>query len=270
MDRVFLSQGVAAGSEGPLHPDDARHLRQVLRRRVGDALWVSDGRGQEAPARISRMDGRGVWVRVGQWQSSPREPALQVVLAQAVLKGERMDWLVQKATELGVARLVPLLTARTVVKLEGQQARHRQERWQKIAREAARQSQRSLIPVVEEPQPFQAWLEGQRWRRAEGEGETGWGTGPGPGSGVAFIPYEEERQTSLAGWLEAAPLRQGPIPPAGVTLLVGPEGGWEPAEVEAACRRGAVAVGLGPRILRAETAGMVALALVMAGWGDLR
>lgn len=238
--------------------EDAYHLRQVLRRRPGDMLWVSDGQGQEAPARITRIDREGVWVQPGQWRLSQREPALQVVLAQATLKGERMDWVVQKATELGAARIVPLMTVRTVVKLEGRQARQRQQRWQKIAREAARQSQRARVPVVEEPQPLELWLARQRWSSGNGPGETG-----ETGGGVAFIPYEQERGTSLAALLGS--------PPAGdVTLLIGPEGGWEPAEVEAARGQGAVPVGLGPRILRAETAGVVALALVMAGWGDLR
>lgn len=252
MHRAFIDGPAAAGDEVPLHPDDAHHLHRVLRLRVGDVIWVSDGRGGEGRGTITRLDGRTGWVRVEDWRQSPAEPPLDVVLFQAVPKGDRMDWLIQKATELGVHTIVPLQTKRTVVKLpRGEAGAARQTRWQRIARESARQINRAWIPIVEEVHDFSAALETLPER---GHGTPDW---------QAFIPWEERPD---AGFIKKL---QGRDKPKRVGLFIGPEGGWDPQEVAEAGRWGIEPVGLGPRVVRSETAGILALILTLTVWGDL-
>lgn len=252
MHRVFVPGPVAVGDDVQLDPDDAHHLHRVLRLRVGDAVWVSDGRGGEGKGTITALDGRTGSVQVAEWRQSPTEPPIEVVLFQAVPKGDRMDWLIQKATELGVHTIVPLQTKRTVVKLpRGAAGAGRQTRWQRIARESARQVHRSWIPIVEEVHDFSAALESMK---ARGHGTPDW---------QAFIPWEERPDAGFVPKLQARDKSRR------VGLFIGPEGGWDPEEVEGAGRWGIEPVGLGPRVVRSETAGILALILTLTVWGDL-
>jgi 16S rRNA (uracil1498-N3)-methyltransferase len=171
------------------------------------------------------------------------ESPLDLTLAQGVPKGDKMDGIVRMATELGVTRVIPLLTARTVVRLEPARWTTRLARWQRIAREAAQQSGRAAVPEVGAPRDVSSW--------AREAGATG----------LLVCLWEEELE-GLAGRLPA-----GPCPR--VTVVVGPEGGLTADEVRGLVDAGAVVAGLGPRLLRTETAGAVAVALLQARYGDL-
>jgi 16S rRNA (uracil1498-N3)-methyltransferase len=206
---------------------------------------VFDGEGHEIAATIESSDARVTVLRLGERRDAA--PAGRpVILLQAIPKGERMDLLVQKTTELGVARICPVVSARTVVQAKtgaGAGGDNRLRRWRLIAQEAARQCGRADLPIIDEPRSLDEALVMT------------------PAACVRFMAWEEDR---------AQPLRRtltGDEP--AVALLVGAEGGFTPAEAESAARAGFTAVGLGPRILRSETAAIVAVALVQAALGGL-
>ncbi len=198
---------------------DRHHLERVLRLRAGEAVTASDGGGRWVRCRW--VDGPAGLEVDGEVVVEPA-PSPPVTVAFAPVKGERPEWAVQKLTEVGVDRIVPLVTARSVVRWEGDRGAAAVERWRRVAREAAMQSRRAWLPVVDVP--------------------------------VAFA--------EAAGWDGAALAVAGGDPPtlAGAIVLVGPEGGWEPSEIGA----GLPTVGLGPNVLRTETAAVVAATLLVA------
>lgn len=234
---------VASVAEGPrvLRDDAYHHLARVLRVRVGDELTIFDGSGREAEARVTRIWPTEILLQVGAVRSAAVAP-VAVTLVVCLMKGDKMDWVVQKATELGCARLVPAASAHAVVKLGGERGAGRLQRWQKIAGEAARQCGRADVPEITEIRDIAGAL------------------AQGPGWRVLFD--ERARGVSLRRVLPDAR-------PAEITVAVGPEGGFAPEEVVIAERAGYVVSGLGPRILRAETAALVALAVIGYALGDL-
>ena len=209
----------------------ARHV-QVLRLQPGDALTLFDGHGGEYDATVEHMGRSDVRVRVGAHHAIERETRVAVHLALAMPANERMDWLVEKATELGVASIQPLVAERSVLRLAGERAQKKQAHWQAIAVAACEQCGRNRVPAVHAVQALDAWLRAQAT----------------PGLVLSL------REGSTA--LQAAP-RTDPM-----TLLSGPEGGLSTAEEDAAFARGWQPVNLGPRILRAETAPLAALAVL--------
>ncbi|MGB9919299.1 MAG: 16S rRNA (uracil(1498)-N(3))-methyltransferase [Moorellales bacterium] len=248
MRRVILPpEAFEAGGiiyiRGPIY----RHLIRVLRLKPGDLLSASDGRGRECVARLAWVEEDVAGAEVVADGRVRSEPAVEVTLMPALSKGDKLELVIRKATELGVSRIVPVAGRRSVVKLDGERRAERRRHWQAVAVAAAEQCGRSLAPRVDEVQGLKEALEGLP-----------------PGTSV-LMPWEGERQKSLRGVLS----RLGTPQPRRVALLVGPEGGWDPAEVNEAVSRGAVTVSLGPRILRCETAAVVAVALVMYEWGDL-
>lgn len=237
MPRVHCGEPLASGGTFALPAGAARHV-QVLRLQPGDALTLFDGRGGEYDAQITRMGRSEVQVLVGAHHAVERETPVDVHLAVGMPANERMDWLVEKATELGVASVRPLVSERSVLRLAGERAQKKQAHWQAIAIAACEQCGRNRVPVVHPVQSLAAWLATQQQ----------------PGLVL-----------SLRGG--AAPL---PLAGSGkqVTLLSGPEGGLTPAEEDAAFARGWRPVQLGARVLRAETAPLAALAvLTLAGSG---
>jgi 16S rRNA (uracil1498-N3)-methyltransferase len=230
-------------AEGPrvLREDSYHHLARVLRVRVGEEIVLFDGTGREAEARVTRIWPTELLVQVGAVRAAAVAP-MAITLIVGLLKGEKMDWVVQKATELGCAHIVPASSANAVVKLEGERGAGRLQRWQKIAGEAARQCGRADVPQITEIRDIAGAL------------------ATGPGWRVLF--HEEARGASLRRLLPAER-------PAEITIAVGPEGGFAPEEVAVAERAGYVVSGLGPRILRAETAALVALAAIGYALGDL-
>jgi len=240
--RLFVPPGELGGARVVVRGDAHRHLARVLRGRVGDAVTLFDGMGTEVEAEIARVAARETELTLGtRRRGAAVDPARAVTLLAAIPRGERMDFLVQKTTELGVARIVPVVTGRSVARPAPETARR--ARWEKIAREAARQSGRADAPVVEQPRPLRAALAGPDL----------------PARRVAL--WEGSPGRSLPAALEGTP--------GATALLVGPEGGFAPAEVKAAEAAGWTPAGLGPRILRVETAAIVAVALAQSALGEL-
>jgi 16S rRNA (uracil1498-N3)-methyltransferase len=216
----------------------------VLRARPGDLFTLFDGAGTEVEARVVSVGAREAELELGQRRAAPSAaPAVDITLLVAVPRGERMDWLVQKTTELGVARIVPVASERSVARPEAGSGRH--PRWEKIAREAARQCGRADVPRIDEPTELEAALAANDL----------------PARRLAL--WEGERGRSLGAALTAG------APAAPTAILIGPEGGFAADEVARAERASFVAVGLGPRILRVETAAVVAVALIQAAAGGL-
>ncbi|EKP94961.1 RsmE family RNA methyltransferase [Thermaerobacter subterraneus] len=246
---VFVDRELAPGAAAPLAADDAHHLLRVLRRRPGDPVVAVTPAGRRwlgrlAPGSPPQLEARE--------ELPSSEPPVAVTLGQGLPKGPKMEEVIRHGTEVGVARFVPVLAARSVSRPGEAGAAQRVQRWQRIAREAARQSQRSAVPQVEPPCSLDGLLSrGEAWD-------------------LILMPWEEEEARGLREELEAAAAAWG-RPAAGrrVLILVGPEGGWDAGEVEAARRAGARVVTLGPRILRTETAGVLVAGLVLHVLGDL-
>jgi len=240
MARVFVPPQLLSGERVTLDRAASKHLVKVLRLAPGAEVCVFDGRGTEIEARIVSANPVGVELTLGQ-RHQLALPTVSVTLLQSVPRSERMDLIVQKTTELGVSRIVPVVSAHGIVKPTSAKSR----RWQTIAQEAARQSGRADVPTIAEPAPLDQALQ-----------DASQSTGP------RLVLWEEER---------SLPMRQvlAHLAPGPVTLLVGPEGGFAPSEVDAARSHGFVSVGIGPRILRVETAALVAVALTQSALGAL-
>jgi 16S rRNA (uracil1498-N3)-methyltransferase len=244
LTRVHVPRPLAAGTTLELEPGAGAHLTRVLRLAPGAPLAVFDGGGREHAATIATVRDARVTVLVGEPLTPCAESPLAITLAQGVSRGERMDYAIQKATELGVVRIAPLLCERSVVKLDAGQAARKLEHWRGVAAAAAGQSGRAVVPEVAAPCRVLDHL-------------------------GAAAP------AAAAGWrLVLAPqATEGPrqLPPAvaAVELLIGPEGGLSDAELEAALLTGYTALKLGPRVLRTETAAAAAIAVLQALYGDL-
>jgi 16S rRNA (uracil1498-N3)-methyltransferase len=241
LTRVHVAGALAAGSRQTIEGDAANHIVHVLRLRPGDPLTLFDGRGGEYAARIEEFRKGAVTVAVGDRAAADRESPLSLTLAQGISRGERMDWVVQKATELGVRRIVPVLTERTVVRLDAGQAERRLLHWRGIAVAACEQSGRNAIPDVTAPQGLHDFL------HEADAAATRLLLAPAGTRGVGDLSVPDRR----------------------ITVLIGPEGGLTEGEQRAALEAGFLGVRLGPRILRTETAAVVALALLQHRFGDL-
>lgn len=239
--RIHSPEPLVAGTEVPLSATAAVHLQRVLRLSPDAALTLFDGRGGEYRARLSRMDRGGVHAAVLEHLPIERESSLRVTLGQGISRGERMDYVIQKAVELGVAAVQPLLSARCVVQLKGERQARRLAHWRGIAIAACEQCGRNTVPEIAAPLALSDWL-------AEADETPGLLLDPDAERSVADL--------SLSG--------------GAVRLLVGPEGGLTEAECKAARQAGFIGLRLGPRVLRTETAPVAALAALQALWGDLR
>jgi len=236
VSRCFVPTPLVSGARLTLPAGAAAHVRRVLRLRPGAPLTLFDGRGGEYAAEIVEL-GEAVWVRVGAHRAIERESPLHITLLQGVARGERMDFVVQKATELGVAAIVPLLTQHGVVRLDADGAARRREHWQAVAAGACEQCGRNRVPHVAAVSEL---------TRVE----------LGPGACLLLEP-ESERALAVAPGASA------------LTLLIGPEGGFSAAEIAWAQAQGFLACRLGPRVLRTETAALTALAALQTLAGDL-
>ena len=240
LTRVYLDLELAAGTVLSLPPPAIQHLVQVLRLRSGDTLILFNGNGQDYSAEILSANRHRVEVQLG--QPGPPEPplTLQVHLGLGISKGERMDFALQKAVELGVAEVTPLFAGRAVVRLDGERLTKRLEHWQGVVIAACEQSGRRRLPRLHPAETVESWL-------TKGH--------PCP------LLLDPNADLPLTGLLAPGPA---------LSFLIGPEGGLAPAEREHAYRAGFTGVRLGPRILRTETAPLVALAIAQSRWGDLR
>ena len=230
--------------------DEAQHMRGVLRLKPGDEVFVFDGEGREYRCRIEslRRDEAALTVLEKLEAKSPESP-LELVLALGLVKGEKFELVVQKATELGVARIVPVMTKLSDIRLRDERdAARRLTRWRRIAQEAAKQSGRAVVPAVEEPVAFDTLLEDCSPEK----------------DGALCLMFAEREGRGLLEVIEAV------TRPPKVTALVGPEGGWADEEISSAQSAGWRVVTLGGRILRAETAAITVAALLQHLCGDLK
>jgi 16S rRNA (uracil1498-N3)-methyltransferase len=246
MPLFFLPPGAIRGDLLSITGSLVRHIGGALRYRVGDRLTVVDHLGERYRVELTATSASAIDGIVRQRLGYVPLPALHVTLVQAMLKRPNMDTVIEKATELGVQRVIPLITRRTVVRPRSERASHQLARWQAIALEAAQQSERGTVPEVEAPRTVGAYC-----AESSSSGE------------VRLMLWEDEPAQGFRDYLDAQ------SPPPRVTLLIGPEGGFDPDEVRTAHAAGFVTVSLGDLVLRAETAGPVALTILQSRWGDL-
>jgi 16S rRNA (uracil1498-N3)-methyltransferase len=239
--RFYCPRPLAAQALAELPPAAAHHARRVLRLRVGDAVVLFDGCGGEYRGEIVGTGG-GVRVRLGERCGIERESPLEMTLAQALPAGDRMDWVIQKAAELGVARIQPLACSRSVVRLSAERAARRLAHWRQVAISACEQCGRNRLPEIAPMLDLRQWLD-----RLPQQDET---------HRLLLTPHGGQRPRTLAIQRR-------------FVLLVGPEGGLAQEEIASALQAGFVELSLGPRILRTETAGPAALAALGALYGDI-
>lgn len=243
LSRIYFPEAIPAHGRCALPSAQAHHVARVLRLKAGEPLILFDGRGNEYESVIASVTHAAVVVDVGDRHAVDRESPLAITLAQGLSSGERMDYTVQKAVELGVARIQPLETSRSVVRLDDARARKRCAHWQSIAISACEQCGRNRVPEIAPVMALRNWL----------------GQGPGGESAELRVLLAPEAHIALADL---------PAPRHGVCLIAGPEGGLTPEEVQDAERCGYIAARLGPRVLRTETAALAALAAMQTLWGD--
>mgnify|MGYP001236508238 CR=1 FL=1 len=238
VSRLYVNVALNAGGRIALDDDAAHYVRTVLRLKAGDAIVLFNGEGGEYPSRFSEVSRKQVRVEIEAYSARDVESPLRISLGMGISRGDRMDWAVQKAVELGVAELTPLLTERCVTKLNDDKKLQRWQHWHGIIRHAAEQSGRTCLPRLGDITDLTEWLDRPQ------------------GLKVFLDPYAEQTLADLQ------PMNHQ------VTLLSGPEGGFSDVERQLARAAGFVPVRMGTRILRTETAVMAALAAVQTLWGD--
>lgn len=247
MTRFFVSPDQIRDTTVILRGKDHHHLVNVLRKGPGDEIAVLNGKGEEYLVRIAEVTAaQEVYGAIVKKVERQTEPRVKITLVQSLPKADKFEWILQKNTELGVSRFQPVFTERSNIKLAPEARERKLERWNKIIREAAEQSGRQVVPVLE---PIRRWdqvLSGLS------------------NQGLVLIPWEGETVQSLRQVLE----RQTKNPES-VMVFIGPEGGFSLQEVEEAKEKGAIPVTLGPRILRTETAGLVVASALLYHFGDL-
>ena len=241
MPRFYSPPPLPVSGSFDLPPEAAHHASRVLRLREGDAVEIFDGFGNECRGLIADISGKHVTITEITATGSNRESPLYVVLAQALSGSEKMDWVIQKSTELGVNEIQPLATDRSVAKLPAERVRKRLEHWQQIAISACEQCGRNILPNIYEPVDIMEWLQQ---------------TKSVPDAKFMLLPEA------------TASLRDQSKPKGKVVLLIGAEGGLSQAEVTAALQCGYIPVRVGARVMRTETAAIAGLALSQSLWGD--
>ena len=236
--RVFAEVELREGATLHLPEDVAHHLTSVLRMRAGEAFVIFNGEGGEFDATLDAIGKKAVTARIGAFRDVNRESPLEVTLAQCVSKGERMDYTVQKAAELGATAIVPLTSTNSVVKLDAERWEKKLEHWRGVIVSACEQSGRTRVPKLHPVTPIMDWI--------------------AQAHGMKIILAIGATQS-----LRTMEKPRGPI-----ALLAGPEGDFSADELAAARKAGFASIGMGPRILRTETAGVAALAAMQALWGD--
>lgn len=245
MRRFFINPLNITGEKVLITGGEAKHLSKVLRLKDGEKVIALDGLGNSYLVELVTVNEEAVKGVIKEEISISSETLLEVTLVQSILKGEKMEWVIQKATELGVSRIIPLESERTVVRLNQAKAEDRRKRWEKIAQEAVKQCGRILTPEIA---PVQSWEEALSQ------------FGP---NDLVLLPWEGEHNQSLKDILRERPN------PERVAFFIGPEGGFSPKEAGRAIESGARSVSLGPRILRAETAALTVLSIILYELADL-
>ncbi|MBW7470941.1 16S rRNA (uracil(1498)-N(3))-methyltransferase [Marinobacter sp. M216] len=238
--RIYTDSPLHSGATAELDDNAAQHVGRVLRMQPGQALRLFNGDGQDYPATITAAGKKQVEVLVGEPETNPTESSLEIVLGQTLSKGDRMDYAVQKAVEMGVTRIVPLTTERCDVKLKGDREDKRLRHWQSVAVSAAEQCGRARVPEILPVMTVAQWLEHSR------------------DCDIRLVLHHRTEQSLTAM-----------AKPGRIALMIGPEGGLTADEIALAEQNGFLPVALGPRVLRTETAPVAAMALCQWLWGDL-
>jgi 16S rRNA (uracil1498-N3)-methyltransferase len=241
MPRFYCPQPLIPGAIVDL-PEAVAHHLHVVRQQAGEELVLFNGEGGQVRARLREIAKRRASADIVAFEAVDVELPYSVTLAQGLPEGSKMDWIIEKAVELGVAAIQPLAAARSVVKLSGERAEKRQAHWEGVIVAASEQSGRNRLARLEALQDFGRYI-------------------AQPDDSVRILLSPRATQ-SLAGWARATP-------PCAVTFLIGPEGGFSTQEEETALAHGALALAMGPRVLRTETAGLAALAVLAAHWGGI-
>lgn len=245
MPKFFVSPDKIFGGRITIDTEDVQHITKVLRLSEGDVITVSDSTGTDYEAEILELSKSSVQCGILSEKKNDSESNISVTIYQALPKGTKMEYIIQKNTELGVVKIVPCALTRCVVKLDGKDAKKKCERWQKIADEAAKQSGRGVIPEIGDVIGFKEAVEEMKK------------------SDLYFVPYESEENTGLKSILKDR------TDAVNISFMIGPEGGFAPEEIAYIDEKGIKRVTLGPRILRTETAGEATLSMVMYELGDM-
>ena len=238
--RVYHEGDLQLSSEYALSPDAANHISRVLRMQAGQTIHLFNGQGGEYVAQIIAVGKKQVVVATSDFLESECESPLTIHLGQGISRGEKMDFTIQKATELGVTEITPLITERCGVKLKADRWEKKCQHWQKVAISACEQSGRNRVPIVHPPQQLQSWLEEKTDQQC--------------------LNLHPRAQYSI---------KTLPAPEHGVRLMIGPEGGLSPEEINLASANRFEGIRLGPRVLRTETGALAAIAALQAQFGDL-
>lgn len=240
MPRFFVDGGQVDGQRITITGSDVNHMKNVLRMRCGDTVSVSDGCGKDYFCRIDVMDKEEILLHIENSWDSYVELPVKLYLFQGLPKGDKMELIIQKAVELGAAEIVPVATKRAVVKLDAKKAAKKVQRWNEIAKSAAKQSKRTMIPEVK---PVLSWREAVEY---------------GKSLDMLLLPYEDAK-----GIVHSREVLASVKGKKSLGIYIGPEGGFQKEEVEQAAEAGAQTITLGHRILRTETAGMAVLSILM-------
>ena len=238
--RVYSPQTIAIGDCIALEAGPARHLTSALRMSSGQSLIVFNGKGGEYKAELVDAKKGKATVLINEFVDIDRESSLSIHLAIGISRGERMDWIVQKATELGISEITPLFTERCEVKLSGDRLDKKVGHWQQVAISACEQSQRNRVPAINNPLKLEQWQT----------------------SCDASLKLVLHHRTDKS-------LKDMQQPSAQTALLIGPEGGLSDTEIEQAMALDFQPLGLGPRVLRTETAPLAAISILQSLWGDM-
>ncbi|HHW30204.1 MAG TPA: 16S rRNA (uracil(1498)-N(3))-methyltransferase [Clostridiaceae bacterium] len=249
MSRFFVEKENIHSDHIVIKGGDVNHIKNVLRLKKGDIIEVCDGAGTDYTVKIQQLEPSSIYTEIISSEKSNTEPPLNFTLYQGIPKGDKMDMVIQKCVELGAAKIVPVITCRTIVRFESPRDKDKKVlRWRKISLEAAKQCNRGIIPEIGYPMQFEEALEHSA------------------GSDLSLIPYEEETSVGIKKYLTGGGINNRI---KNISVFIGPEGGFEKEEVMKACSMGIKPVSLGPRILRTETAGAAVLSIIMYELGDM-
>lgn len=248
MSRFFIKQTDITSNIINISGEDVNHIKNVLRLKCGNNIVLNDCTGNDYLVEIIKFEENCVSTRIINSYKSETEPQIDIILYQGLPKSDKMDLIIQKSIELGITKIVPVITERTIVKVEDKKSlENKVKRWQRIALEAAKQCNRGIIPQIEYPISYKRALELTK------ESE------------LSFIPYEKESSNNLRKYMEQA--KKDGL--KNISVIIGPEGGFTEKEVNEAVLVGVNPVTLGPRILRTETAGIAILSILMYELGDV-
>lgn len=245
MHKFFINRDNISGEKLHITGDDVNHIYKVLRLNTGDIILVCDGFGRDYTSKIVEINKKEVICEIIDVFNNLSEPPVRITLFQGLPKAQKMELIIQKGVEIGICKFQPVITGRVVVKTEGKDISNKLERWRRISEEAAKQSNRGIIPEILEPITFEGAIE--KLKKMD----------------LAIIPYEKEESNGIKGILK------NNLNAKNIGIFIGPEGGFDESEIDNCIKNNGIPVTLGPRILRTETAGIAVSSMVLYDIGDM-